>query len=203
MSTSHPNSTPPSIRALDRIPDSEYNFVHRVEQEAPVPAAIVIWNMIDFAHVNFVHRKLYHHCKVLAASGKVHLIEYGVNQFFFLRLPVWFRHLMWHEFVPPRTVRHISKAPWGGYTKVEVTLVEFVKEGKTHTRLDHAFYLNLPLMLKPLSFLFARYINVWSSILWNEDSTMLLRRQKVLDAGFKDHPLDALVGTEGFYKHVA
>jgi len=170
-----------------------------VIQEAPARASIVLWNLIDFAHVNWVHRKLYKYCKVLTESGHVTLLEYGVRFFFFLRVPLSFPVLMWHEYTPPYRVQHLSRSPWGGYTRVDVQLEEFQKDGKTHTRLTHAFYSSVPNFLLPFKSLFHRYLETWSARVWDEDYAMILRRQKALDCGFKDHPLDVTVrSVEGF-----
>ncbi len=194
-----PFEIPEPIKALQRIPNTAYNFKHTLIQETPVPASIVIWNLLDFGHVNFIHRKCYHHCKVLARFGKSHLLEYGVNQFFFMNLPISLRHLMWHEFVPPSTVRHISRSPWGSYTKAEVELEEFISGGKKHTRLYHSFFMHLSPALSFLRKPIQWYLEKWSEILWAEDMPMCLRRQRVLEAGFRDYPLEAeFKGAEGF-----
>ena len=186
---------PSSVRALERIPNDEYNFRHTVVQRAPVPPEIVIWNMIDFAHVNWVHRKTYNHCKILAQRGNVHLLEYGVKQFFFLRLPISFKYLMWHEYVRPNIVRHISRSPWGSYSRVEVVVNEISVGNEIHSEIHHTFYMNAPRFLHRV---ILAYVGKWSEILWEEDGAMLLRRQKVLQAGFDDHPVDTNVrGVEG------
>ncbi len=188
-----------NIPTLPFIPQREYNIQHTVYQEAPARASIVLWNLIDFAHVNWVHRKLYKYCKVLSESGHVTLLEYGVRYFFFLRLPISFPVMMWHEYTPPYHVRHLSRSPWGGYTRVDVRLEEFEKDNKIHTRIIHAFYANIPNFLLPFKSLFQRYIELWSARVWGEDYALILRRQKVLDCGFRDHPLDVTVrSVEGF-----
>lgn len=176
-----------SVMALDRIPNRSYNFKHTIVQEAPACSAVVLWNLTDFGHVHWMHRKTYHHCKILARKGRLNLVEFGVNQFFFLKLPIYFNYLMWHEVVSADFVRHVSRNPWGGYTKGEVRLEEFLKDGKKHTRLHHSFYMSLPKWMMPLKFLLEKYMEMWSGILWKEDYSMLVRRQLVLDMGFKDY----------------
>jgi hypothetical protein len=199
MSSSQNKPLPSAaLPSLPFIPQKEYNFEHTIVQESPVRAAVALWNLIDFAHVNWVHKKNYAYCKVLAESGRTALIEFGVRYFFFLGIRWGLPVLMWHEHSGSR-VQHISRSPWGGYTKVDVRLEEFQKEGKTHTRLTHVYYANLPSFLRPLRKLMERYLESWSAGLWLEDDAMMLRREKVISAGFKDHPLDLVVrAAEGF-----
>jgi hypothetical protein len=194
-----PKKAPESCQYMDRIPDREYNYSHTVVQKAAVPMSIVLWNMLDFSHVNWMHRKCYHHCKVLAEMGNVHLLEYGVNQFFFLKIPFTLTYTMWHEFAPPNVVRHISRGV-SGYTKVEVVLKEEKVGSEVYTTLHHTFFMRMPKLLKPLLVpIMDWYVEYWSKILWEEDSSMLYRRKKVLDVGFVDHPADLeYKGAEGF-----
>ena len=192
MVNSHSLPLPPSV------PDKAYNFTHTIVQTVPVSASIVMWNLIDFAHVNWVHRKTYKYCKLLAKTGSVYLMEYGVKQFFPLRLSFSFSTLMWHEYISPFKIQHLSCTPWGTYNRVEVHLEEFEERGQTHTRLTHIYHMALPKLLYPLKGFLRRYIEWWSEILWSEDSPMLIRRQRVLEAGFHDHPLDLIPrGREG------
>lgn len=194
---------PKTVSYLNKIPNKDYNFYHLIIQEAPVQRSIVLWNLIDFAHVNWMHRSVYHHCKILAVSNLIHLVEFGVNQFFFLKLPIYFKYLMWHEVKPPGTVQHLSISPWGGYTKVEVHLEEFERDGVKHTRLSHHFFCQIPFFLLPFKTLLQKYIEKWSAILWKEDMSMLLRRKQVLDTGFKDHPADLeMKSNEGLIRQV-
>jgi len=187
---------PVSVQSLDRIPNDEYNYKRTVVQRATVPPPIVIWNLIDFAHVNWVHRKTYNHCKILAQRGNVHLLEYGVKQFFFLKLNFSLKYLMWHEYVRPNIVRHISRSPWGSYSRVEVVVNEIKVGNETHSEIHHTFYMNAP---KFLHRFVDYYIDKWSDILWEEDGSMLMRRKKILETGFRDHPVDANVrAVEGF-----
>lgn len=200
MSNSETKPSPArALPTLPFVPQREYNFEHTVIAEAPVRASIVLWNLIDFAHVNWVHRRTYKYCKVLAETGRVSLLEYGVKHFFFLGLPLSFPVMMWHEYTPPHRVQHLSRSPWGSYTRVEIRLEEFEKDNKIHTRVIHSYSTNLPWFLSSLKGLFRRYIELWAARLWEEDYGMMARRQKVLASGFRDHPLDVNVkAVEGF-----
>jgi len=185
--------------ALPEAPVGHYNFKHTIVNVAPVSRPIVLWNLLDFSHVNWVHRRNYKYCKILAESPRVTLLEYGVRMFFFLKLPWSSPVLMWHEFVPPGVVRHLSRSAWGSYTKVEMTLEEKREGDKVETTLTHHYATHLPAFLLPFKKLFAWYLDSWSDRLWKEDSGMLLRRQKVLETGFKDHPVDVTPrAAEGF-----
>lgn len=180
-------------------PAGHYNFKHTIVNIAPVSRPIVLWNLLDFSHVNWVHRRNYKYCKVLAESNLTTLLEYGVRMFFFLGLPYSSALLMWHEYVPPGIVRHISRSPWGTYTKVEMVLEESSTPDGVQTQLTHHYATHLPFFLLPFKRLFIWYIEAWSERLWQEDSGMLLRRQRVLQAGFKDHPADVVPrAAEGF-----
>jgi len=96
-----------------QAPPGHYNFQHTIVNVAPVSRGIVLWNLLDFAHVNWVLLRNYRYCKVLAETPNSTLLEYGVRMFFFLRLPFSTPLLMWHEYVPPKMVRHLSRSPWG------------------------------------------------------------------------------------------
>jgi hypothetical protein len=184
---------------LPEAPEGHYNFYHVISTVAPVPRNIVLWNVLDFSHVNWVHRRNYKYCKVLAESNRTHLLEYGVRMFFFLRLPFSVPTLMWHEYVPPRLVRHLSRSAWGSYTRVEMEFDEFEQDGRTHTRLTHRYATHLPVFLLPFKKLMTWYLDAWSERLWAEDCAMLERRHRVLQAGFKDHPVDVTPrAAEGF-----
>jgi hypothetical protein len=181
------------------VPAQHYNFHHTYVNTVAVPRNIALWNILDFSHVNWVHRRNYRYCKVLAESNRTTFLEYGVRMFFFLRLPFSSPVLMWHEYVPSNTVRHISRSPWGSYTRTEMILEEFQQDGQTLTRIVHHYHSHLPFFLLPFKSLFAWYLDAWSKILWAEDSAMLLRRQRVLQTGFKDHPADVVPrAAEGF-----
>ena len=65
--------------------------------------------------------------------------------------------------------------------------------------MTHHYFTHLPFFLLPFKRLFTWYLNTWSDRLWMEDSGMLLRRAQVLEAGFKDHPVDVTPrAAEGF-----
>ena len=176
-----------------------YNFHHSYVNTIAAPRPLVLWNILDFSHVNFVHRRTYKYCKVLAESNRTHFLEYGVRGFFFLGLPMSRPVLMWHEFVPPGVVRHLSRSPWGGYTKTEMVMDEFEVDGQVHTRMTHNYSSRLPALLLPLKGLFTWYLNAWSTVLWDEDAAMILRRKRVLGNGFRDHQADVEpYAAEGF-----
>jgi hypothetical protein len=180
-------------------PAGHYNFHHTIVNVAPVPRPIMIWNLMDFSHVNWVHRRNYKYCKVLAESSSTTLLEYGVRVLFFLGLPFSTPLMMWHQYTPPNIVRHLSRSAWGSYTKVEMILDEIEQDGKPATRLTHRYATHLPFFLLPFKKLFTRYIEAWSERLWKEDEGMLLRRAQVLKSGFKDHPIDVVPrAAEGF-----
>jgi len=190
---------PESAHYLNKIPNSHFNFEHIEEMTTPYPMKLLIWNMMDFGHVNWVHRKCYHHCKILARTGRITLLEYGINQFFFLKLPFYFNTLMYHELKAPNHIRHISKTLFGGYNRVEMIMNEFTENGQIHTKIVHRFEMSLPFFLNPFKFLLSKYISHWTKILWEEDLPMVIRRHRVLEAGFKDHPLDTEIkAKEGF-----
>ena len=169
-----------------------YNFHHTIFQEAPVCKKVVIWNFLDFGHVNFVHKRSYKYVKVLAKYGNATFAEFGVNHGLNRFFPFTLRHVMWHQFVPPDTVMHISRTPFGTYSKVIVKIREFKRDNKVFTRIEHSFYLHLPFFLLPFKKLVKWYMEHWSALLWEEDLAMCLRRQHALDKGFKDAPLETL-----------
>ena len=166
--------------ALPEAPTGHYNFHHTLVTSTPVPRAIVLWNTLDFSHVNWVHRRNYKYCKVLAESSRTHLLEYGVRLFFFLGLPFSSPVLMWHEFVPPNIVRHLSRSAWGSYTKTEMVFDEVEEGGQKLTRVTHHYSTHLPAVLLPFKKLFVWYLDAWSDRLWKEDASIFTRRQRVL-----------------------
>lgn len=180
---------PDSIR-VELYPLSKHNFQHTVVLTAPVKRSVVLWNLLDYSHVNWVHRKVYRYCKILAESGNTCLLEYGVNQLFFLPWKMSFPTIMYREFIPPDRVRHLSRSPWGAYTKVEVKLEEFTEKDRVFTKMINIYSSSIPRFLLPFKKFMTSYIDNWVRNLWSEDLPMLLRRQQVLDLGFRDHPAD-------------
>jgi len=166
-----------------------YEFVHTLIREVPASAKVVFWNFLDFVHPKYVHKRTFHHCKVLAHSGDVHLMEYGVYHFG-RHLPFVKKYVMWHHFTPPDTLRHISAGPFGGYNRVHIKVTENNQgEGANlsrNTKIEHTFNVQLPILFKPFEKLIEKYMDHWSNVLWEEDLSIILRRQKVLDLGFKD-----------------
>ena len=170
-----------------------YNFSYTIVQEADIPRSIILWNMLDFGHVNFVHKSSYKYCKVLAKQGNVTLLEYGANQFLNKLFPFTVKHTMWHQFNAPGTITHLSKNHLtGAYTKVRMEISEFVKDGKKHSRIEHTFWFHLPFFIKPFKGIITKYLERWSEQLWQEDLEMCRRRQEALEGGFKDNPMDTL-----------
>ncbi len=185
-----PDEIPAFGHYLKKINNQDCNFEYCEVMHAPFPIKILRWNMTDFGHVNWVHRRCYHHCKVLVHTGRVTLLEYGVNQFFFLKLPIWFNTVMYHEIKTPNYIRHLSSSPLGGYTYTEMKMEEYIKDNKVWTRIDHIYKMRASKFIHP----FLRwFIRRWTDVLWKEDYAMLERRNKVLNLGFKDHPEDTVV----------
>ena len=103
-----------------------------------------------------------------------------------------------HEFCPPNVVRHLTRN-WAGFTRIEIVLDGIVKNNQPMTRIKHGVCMNLPFFLKPFKKLLYAYLDLWLKQLWAEDYPMMERRHKVLEAGFKDHPLDPnFKAVEGF-----
>lgn len=177
---------------------SYYNYTHTEHQEAPVSKDVVIWNFLDFPHAPIVHKRSYKYCKILAKYGPVTFVEFGANNGLTRFLPITIKHLMWHQFIPPDTILHLSKSSFGTYLKVVAKVTEFKRDDQVYTKITHTFNMHIPFFLLPFKSIITRYLKRWSKILWEEDLAMCLRRQKVLDAGFKDSPLETMpYGKEG------
>ena len=71
-----PDEIPAFGHYLKKINNQDCNFEYCEVMHAPFPIKILRWNMTDFGHVNWVHRRCYHHCKVLVRTGRVTLLEY-------------------------------------------------------------------------------------------------------------------------------
>lgn len=167
-----------------------YDFHYQRRESYAASMDVVIWNFLDFEHVNHFHRTSFAHCKVLARSGNVNYLEYGHRRLG--KLPFWIKRVnMYHEFIPPNRIRHISIGPFGGYVRVNVSLRESTKviDGKESpwTDIDHRYRITLPFFMKPLEWYIKRYMNKWAEQLILEDGAMITRRQKVLSLGFKDY----------------
>jgi len=166
-----------------------YDLVHTDIEQIDVSRDVVLWNFLDFDHVNHFHTRSYHHCKVLGAAGNARFLEYGVKQF--MGLPLVKKYVMWHNYIPPDTIQHISPGPFGGYNRVHIKFIETKDaQGRPHTRIEHSYRLPLPIFMKPFEWFFRWYMKKWNQILWEEDGSMLRRRQKVVDLGFKDYGAD-------------
>lgn len=178
-----------------------YNFVHTIFNEAPVTKEVILWNLLDFGHVNFVHKTSYKYCKLIARSGNVSLVEFGANQLLTNKIPLVVKHLMWHQFVPPNRVVHVSKSGFSHYSKVVMEVEQLERDGKPLSILKHSFYFRLPWFALPFKWVLIKYLERWNAILWAEDYEMCVRRQEVLDSGFKDSPMDVLPrGEEGLFE---
>ena len=148
------------------------------EEFIAVPPRLVFENYLDLEHVTVLHSGGIASYEVLERSRDACLVEIGTR--------VWgvtFKHLEWVQVSPPKQMLYRTRALWGTLETRVVTLIEAVDGGtriRTHYRVDPAWF------WRPFKKLLIARMNRWKDQVWKEDSALLLRRQKVLQMGFKD-----------------
>ena len=162
-----------------------FEFRHEDTRTIHVPKALIIENILDFDHVNYVHRRCYAYCRVVARWHGATLLEYGVRHIPWL--PFVTHYTMFHEYHAPDTVVHFARpngrGPW---TTSTMHVSESIGPNGPVTTSRHSYTRILPVWMKPFTPLLHRLVRAWSGILWEEDRAIVERRDKMLRAGFQD-----------------
>ena len=162
-----------------------FNFHFEDTRTIHVPKKFVMENIVDFDHVNYVHKRCYAYCRVIARARGVTLVEYGVRHI--PGFPLVTHYTMHHEYHPPDTVIHYARAGGKGpWTKSMMHVSDIETEAGPATLYRHTYDRMLPIWMKPFQPLMTRLIKWWTGILWEEDRSVVERRYKMSKAGFQD-----------------
>ena len=142
-------------------------------------------NILDFEHVNYVHRRCFAYNRVIARHGDTTLLEYGVRHI--PRLPFVTHYVMFHEYHPPNKVIHYAK-PQGArrWTRNRMELRDVETENGPATLYESVHEAELPIYLYPFRRWLLKLADWWGGIVWAEDEAILRRRIVMLRRGFKD-----------------
>jgi len=162
-----------------------FRFVHRTERVLDIPKEIIMENILDFEHVNYVHKRCFAYNRVVAKHGNTTLLEYGVRHI--PGIPIVTDYIMFHEYHPPNKVVHYAKPVKSRrWTRNRMELKDVETETGTRTYYESVHEGDLPVFLYPFRKLLLKLADWWGGIVWSEDEAILQRRMQVLDRGFKD-----------------
>lgn len=165
-----------------------FRLNHKRTMTVDIPRQLIIDNILDFEHVNFVHKKCFAYSRVVAKTEHTTLLEYGVRH-----IPGWplvTHYVMYHQYFPPDRIVHYSKPLRGRHwTKSVMYLKDISDESGPKTYYESTHEGLFPIFLKPFTKWMLKLADYWADIVWKEDSALLRRRQKILASGFKDGPL--------------
>ena len=162
-----------------------FNFCVEEVRRIPVSKERVIENIIDFDHVNYVHKRCYAYCRVVDRWKTLTLLEYGV--YHIPGLPWVTHYTMLHEFQPPDTVVHLARSgKMGPWTRTVMQVSEFQTPSGSVTEYRHFYERPLPIWMKPLTPLLRKWVRRWTDILWEEDSGIVKRRHEMVQNGFRE-----------------
>jgi hypothetical protein len=140
---------------------------------------------LDFDHVNYVHKKCYAYCRLIARHRGVSLLEYGV--YHIPGIPWVTHYTLYHVFQPPDTVEHFARTGGRGpWTKSIMRVADLPTAQGPATQYDHSYRRLLPLWMKPFQSVLRWWITRWVDILWEEDRSIVERRHHLVQAGFRD-----------------
>ncbi len=163
----------------------KYLFTHQVIREVDVPPEIIMENICDFDHVNFVHKKCFSYNRLIKRMGDVILLEYGVKHI--PLLPITTHYILIHEQISPLEIMHYSINKRGGaWIKTKMVLEERIVENKRHTLWNISYERYQSVLLKPFERILIFIASYWGGILWSEDYELCKRRQLLREGGFID-----------------
>jgi hypothetical protein len=173
-----------NIYMLNKI----YKIQHKKIRNISIPAKLIMENIMDFEHVNFVHKKCFKYNRLIFKKDRVSILEYGVKIFPFI--PFYVNHfIMIHEQISEYEVRHISRnlnnKRW---IESRMSLKEKKSRGRNYTEYISTHELYLPLFLLPFKKLILKIIDNWSNIVWSEDYDILKRKMKLEKNNFINAP---------------
>lgn len=165
-----------------RMPTFKFRFEET--RVIHVPKAFVMENILDFDHVNYVHRRCYAYCRVIARRHAVALLEYGVRHL--PGLPFVTHYTMHHEYHAPDTVVHYARAGGRGpWVKSIMRVADLQTADGPATEYHHVYERELPMWMQPFHGLLVRCIKRWTNILWEEDASIVERRFRLAQGGFQ------------------
>lgn len=151
----------------------------KIRKEVNCSKDVAFWNYWDHEHLDIVHD-----------GYQQSDIFYDKNDYLFridlIKIPV----IPFLRFVTPIfTVQHNSNQlityaiKMGVISKTTITINE-IDKSKCSIEMNYKFYLNGWRRL--LKFALKKLVPIWNERVWQEDLSVKLRRQKMLDLGFKD-----------------
>jgi hypothetical protein len=151
----------------------------KIYKEVNCSKEVAFWNYWDHEHLDIVHEG-YHKSDIF----------YDKNNYLFridlIKIPI----IPFLKFVTPIfAVQHnenqlITYAVQMGVISKTTITINAINASKCSIEMNYKFYLNG--WRKILRFLLKKLVPIWNEKVWQEDLPVKLRRQKILDLGFKD-----------------
>ena len=156
-------------------------IIHEKNRQIKLPMAVVIENFCDLDHVNNAHKRPYKYCNIVRKRKNIMYLDVGVIPI--PPLPYVQHYTMFHEFIEPNKILHLSKKKNSNYHLK--SQVEF-NEDNDITFINHKHEIIIPFFLFPFKNLILKLIDRWSDILWEEDVEIMKTRYEMISKGFKD-----------------
>lgn len=158
------------------------------ERTLDVSAEVAWWNTWDFEHVTFVHKRSYRGVQVLYRDSATAVFLSAFRAPFAPFLTTRSFDVM--RQVSPRELRAFHRGAFG--TVVSTVTIDETAPSRCSFRNETRLLLSgWQALLAPL---LSGLMDDWNERVWREDAAVMVRRQKVLEAGFKDFGEGAAAG---------
>ncbi len=149
-----------------------------MHHDAPVTVAEIMDNFMDHDHGPYLHKESMASSEILYRSGDTCLQK--IWRTFLPGLSLGW--ITWFQPIPPDKVLIYSVSTLFG----EMEILHQMTPTKEGAHLHSRYSLTLNLLAVPLKSLIRRRIVRWNEKLWQEDLSLLVRRNEMLRRGFKD-----------------
>ena len=150
-----------------------------IKKEIECSAEVAKWNYWDHEHLDVIHGG-YEEVDILYDSNNfafgISTLKIPVIPFLTAKSPLF---LVQHD----KNTQFTFASQFGVLSRTTIK-VESLSRNSCKIVMNYKFYLNgWRIILKPI---LKRLIPIWNEKVWQEDLPVKLRRQKVIDMGFKD-----------------
>ncbi len=150
----------------------------RFEKFVTASPRLVIENFLDLDHLFYVHEGSFDYHRVIETGRLAGLVDMRTRV---LGIPVV--HREWVQLLPPDRMLFRSSL-LGGMAELHVDSRVLEQEGGTLLRTDYSF--TPPWFLRPFRGLLLPVMQRIKERIWEQDVSVLVRRQKLRERGFRD-----------------
>ncbi len=152
----------------------------KIQRVIPVSTATVLWNYLDFEHLSVVHKNY-------TNAEFIYEDEHVVLEMLSFKIPFFsFLHSNSLHFFVKKSPQELVAFNLGLFGIPSITRIQIheLEQQQSEITVTHRFILRgWTQLLAPL---FPKMIERWNKQVWNEDLPLKLRRQQMLNWGFRD-----------------